>query len=243
MRNRRPLQPNPQTPVLDGSPAVRLRGVDAHNAANLALSDVSFSIDPGTVTAVIGPNGAGKSTMFAVISGRLSPTCGTVTTSGPVADVLQATTIDPQLGLTVDDVVMMGRYETRGLFGRMREPDRRARDEALDRVDMLRLRRRPISELSGGQRQRVLVAQGIAQEAPVLLLDEPATGLDVSSQQQIREIIREEADAGRTVLFSTHQVAEAAQADTVVALARRCVCCAPPDEAFSDPAVTSLFNV
>ena len=223
-------------------PVVQLRGVDAHHDQTLALQEVSLSIEAGTVTAVIGPNGAGKSTMFALISGRLRPSTGTVATAGAVADVLQATTIDPQLRLTVDDVVRMGRYPSRGLLGVMGRSDRYVCDEALDRVGLLELRRRPINELSGGQRQRALVAQGIAQQAPVLLLDEPASGLDVGSQQRILEIIRAEADAGRAVLFSTHHLADATHADTVVALACRCVCCAPPTTALHDPAVTSLFE-
>jgi zinc/manganese transport system ATP-binding protein len=203
---------------------------------------VSLTIDPGTITAVIGPNGAGKSTLFALISGRLRPTTGTVTTSGAVADVLQATAVDPQLRLTVDDVVCMGRYPARGLLKPLRRPDRQACEEALDRVGLLDLRRRPLNSLSGGQRQRALVAQGIVQKAPVLLLDEPAAGLDVPSQQRILEVIGAEADAGRTVLFSTHHLPDATYADTVVALAGRCVCCAPPRTALHDPAVTALFE-
>ena len=176
--------------------AVQLRDVDARRDLTLALQAISLDFDPGTVTAVIGPNGAGKSTLFALISGRLRPSTGTVTTRGAVADVLQATALDPQLRLTVDDVVRMGRYHARGFVRPMRRSDRQACHEALDRVGLLDLRRRPINELSGGQRQRALLAQGIAQEAPVLLLDEPATGLDVPSQQRVRDVIRAEADAG-----------------------------------------------
>lgn len=222
-------------------PAVELRGVNAYRSQTLALSDVSLTIEPGTVTAVIGPNGAGKSTMFALISKRLRPSSGTVVTAGAVADVLQATAIDPQLRLTVEDVVRMGRYPSRGLIAAMRRSDRDACNEALDRMDLLDLRRRPIAELSGGQRQRALVAQGLAQQAPVLLLDEPASGLDVGSQKRILQNIRAEADAGRAVLFSTHHLPDADYADTVVALACTCVCCAPPQTALRDPAVTSLF--
>lgn len=222
--------------------AVRLRGVDAHRDRTLALRDVSMAIAPGTVTAVIGPNGAGKSTMFAIISGRLRPSAGTMSTTGTVADVLQATSIDPQLRLTVHDVVRMGRYRSRGALRAMRPHDHAVCDDALERVGLADLRRRPINELSGGQRQRALVAQGLAQQAPVLLLDEPSTGLDVASQQRILDVIRDEADAGRTVLFSTHHLTDAAHADTVVVLACRCVCCAPPGTALNDPEVTALFE-
>ena len=207
----------------------------------LALDQIDLSIEAGTVTAVIGPNGSGKSTLFALISGRISPTTGTISTSGEVAEVLQGTAIDKDLPLTVDDIVRIGRYPNRGLLKPIRNADRDAIDDALNRVDLMDLRHRPISELSGGQRQRAFIAQGIAQEAPLLILDEPATGLDAPSQRHILDIIRAEADAGRTVMFSTHQLSEAAHADTIIALACSCVCCAPADTAISDPAVTELF--
>ncbi len=226
----------------DAEPAVRFRNVDAHHDRTPALRSVTLTLEQGTVTAVIGPNGAGKSTMFALISGRMRPSAGTVSTGGAVADVMQATAIDPQLRLTVDDVVRMGRYRARGLLSPLQRSDRRAVDEALDRVGLLELRRRPINELSGGQRQRALVAQGLVQESPVLLLDEPSAGLDVASQRRILEVMRAEADAGRSVLFSTHHLADADHADTVVALAGRCVCCAEPSTALADPEVVALFE-
>jgi ABC-type Mn2+/Zn2+ transport system ATPase subunit len=221
---------------------IRLRNVDAHRRQVLALRAVSLSIEPGTVTAVIGPNGAGKSTLFALLSRRLRPSSGTVSVDGAVADVLQATTIDEQLRLTVADVVRMGRYPARGLLGPIGRSDRRIIEQALDRVGLLDQRRRPINELSGGQRQRALVAQGIAQQAPVLLLDEPATGLDVPSQRHILEVIRTEAESGRTVLFSTHHLPDANHADSVIALACTCICCAPPKAALGDPRVAALFE-
>jgi zinc/manganese transport system ATP-binding protein len=223
-------------------PAVQLDRVDAHYDSTQALDAVSLSVERGSLTAVIGPNGSGKSTMFAVISGRLRPSSGHVHTDGPVADVLQATAIDPELRLTVNDVVRMGRYPNRGLLRPMRAIDRDACDNAIERMGLEPLRKRPINELSGGQRQRALVAQGLAQQAPVLLLDEPASGLDAPSQQRILDAMRDEADAGRTVLFSTHQLDDTDHADTVVALACRCVCCAPPSIALTDPDVTTLFG-
>ncbi len=238
LRRRRtePLPPQP------GEATVRLAGVDAVHDRTVALRGVDLSIEAGSITAVIGPNGAGKSTLFSLISGRLRPSAGAVAVRGEVADVLQATGIDEQLRLTVDDVVRMGRYPRTGLLRRMRTEDREACDEAIERVGMTHLRRRPITELSGGERQRALVAQGLAQQADILLLDEPATGLDVASQRRILEVIAEEAASGAAVLFSTHQLADAHIADTVVALACSCVCCAPPAVALDDPKVTALFD-
>ncbi len=221
---------------------IHLDGVTAHRGRQLALRDVSLRIEPGTVTAVVGPNGAGKSTLFGLVSGRLRPTSGTVRVAGPVAEVLQATSVDPQVRLTVHDVVCMGRYPTCGRLRRFRSADRDAVRNALADVDLDDFARRTLDELSGGQRQRALLAQGLAQDAPVLLLDEPATGLDRPSQQRILDVIRAEADKGRTVVFSTHHLVDATSADLVIALACDCVCCAPPDNAFADPTVRALFD-
>ena len=221
---------------------IRFDGVDAHRGKTKALQDVNLTVEAGTVVAVIGPNGAGKSTLFALLSNRLRPTTGEVSVQGSVADVLQATDLDPHLQLTVDDVVRMGRYRSRGLLRPMRRSDRSAVDRAIERVGMTELRRRPINQLSGGQRQRALVAQGLSQDAPILVLDEPSAGLDVPAQEQILDIIRAEADDGRTVLFSTHDLRDARRADVVVALSCTCVCCAPPPVALEDPDVVALFD-
>ena len=108
--------------------------------------------------------------------------------------------------------------------------DRRLVDEALDRLDLLPLAKRHLNELSGGQRQRVFVAQGLVQQAAVLLLDEPLAGLDLASQKAILDVIAEERDRGRTVVTSTHDLGEAASADNLVLLAGRLVAAGPPDE-------------
>lgn len=234
-------RPN-STVRVSSEPTVELRAVDAYRDGTLALTEIDVSFAAGTVTAVIGPNGAGKSTLFGLISARLDHSAGTMAVRGTVAEVMQATGLDPDLRLTVDDTVRMGRYSNLGLLGRLRAEDHRICDEAIDRLDICHLRSKPITDLSGGERQRVLVAQGLAQDADILLLDEPATGLDVTSQQRILDVIREEADRGKTVIFSTHHLSDADIADTVIALACRCVCCAPPASAFEDPNVISLFE-
>ncbi|MDY7103234.1 MAG: metal ABC transporter ATP-binding protein [Actinomycetota bacterium] len=220
---------------------IELENVTAHRGGRVALRDVTLHIRPGTVTALIGPNGAGKSTLFGLISGRLRPSAGTLTLGGAVAEVLQATAVDPHLRLTVHDVVCMGRYPTCGRLRRFRPVDRAAVADAIDDVELADLRRRTLDELSGGQRQRALIGQGIAQDAPILLLDEPAAGLDGASQRRVLDIIRAQADRGRTVVFSTHHLPDAAHADLVIALDCTCVCCASPDEALEDPGVRALF--
>ncbi len=221
---------------------IELDHVSAHRGGRVALRDVSFHIAPGTVTAVIGPNGAGKSTLFGLLSGRFPGSAGTIGLGGAVAEVLQATVVDPQVRLTVRDVVRMGRYPSLGRLRRFRSADHRAVDAAIDHVDLHGLRHRPLAELSGGQRQRALIAQGIAQDASILLLDEPAAGLDGISQRRILGMMRDLADEGRTVVFSTHHLPDANSADLVVALACNCICCAAPDAALRDTSVRALFD-
>lgn len=227
----------PSTPRV----AVSLADVSVKRGRTTALRNVSFDVPTGSLTAVVGPNGAGKSSLFALLSGRVHQSAGDVAVAGPVAEVLQNTAVDEQLSLTVEEVVRLGRYPSLGLLGRMKSADRAAVHDAMAAVDLLELRRRPINRLSGGQRQRALVAQGLAQQAPVLLLDEPTTGLDLPSQELVTTVMRAEVERGATVFFATHNLHEAAMADNVIVLASECICCAPPVDAFADPAVTALF--
>ena len=241
MRGRR-IPTRTTHPPLDPEPAVTLANADVMRGRTAALRDVTFELPPGSLTAVVGPNGAGKSSLFALISGRLRQARGEVRVRGAVAEVLQRTQLDPDLPLTVDDVVRLGRFPSRGPVRPMRRHDRHVVDESLDALELRELRRRPISQLSGGQQQRALVAQGLAQQAPVLLLDEPNAGLDAQSQRLVLDVMRSQADAGNTVMFATHDLTEAARADHVIVLACECVCCAPPITALADPTVTALFG-
>jgi ABC-type Mn2+/Zn2+ transport system ATPase subunit len=148
--------------------------------------------------------------------------------------VLQTTEVQPTLPLTVREAVCMARYAARGPFRRFRPADRAAVREALERMEVADLAGRQIHELSGGQRQRVLVAQGLAQRAELLLLDEPVTGLDVVSRDLIFRAVAGERSAGRTVVLSTHDLADAGRADLVMLLANRLVAFGPPGEALAD---------
>ncbi|MEM8924973.1 MAG: ABC transporter ATP-binding protein [Actinomycetota bacterium] len=224
------------------APSVELRDVVVRRGPRVALRNVTFALQPGTVTAVVGPNGAGKSSLLGVLSGRLSASEGLVRLDGAVAEVLQSTRGNEQLMLTVEDIVRMGRYADRGLFGRLRPSDRAVVERALEATDLVDLRRRSFNELSGGQRQRTLVAQGLARQTPILLLDEPTAGLDVRSQRHLSAIIRAEAAKGTTVIVATHDLDDAGRADNVIVLACDCLCCAPPVTALADPAVTALFE-
>jgi manganese transport system ATP-binding protein len=150
--------------------------------------------------------------------------------------------VDPALPLTVGEAVAMARYPHRGALRRFRAADRRAVERALARMDVADLARRQLHQLSGGQRQRVLVAQGLAQEADLLLLDEPVTGLDVVSRQRIEEVMAEEVAAGRTVLVSTHDLADARRADLVLLLANRVVAFGPPGQVLTDAPLAAAYG-
>ena len=157
--------------------------------------------------------------------------------------MLQTTDVDRTLPVTVREAVTMARYAAaRHVRPRCAPTDRAAVDAALERMDVADLAGRQLHELSGGQRQRVLVAQGLAQEADLLLLDEPVTGLDVVSRELILEAVVAERAAGRTVVMSTHDLDDARRADVVLLLANRVVAFGPPDEVLTDGPLSAAYG-
>ncbi len=209
---------------------------------HVALHCVSLDVPRGVVTAVIGPNGSGKTTLLKALSGLQRPSSGRIEVLGrPVGDrrpdiahVLQATRVNDAVPLTVVEVVRMGRYARLGALGRFRRADHDAVAEAMDRMEVAHLASKHLGELSGGQAQRVFVAQGLAQDADVLLLDEPITGLDATSQDRIDRVLAEETAKGRTVLMTTHDIPAAARCDTVVLLASHLVAVGPPEQVLTE---------
>ena len=181
-----------------------------------ALTDASFAIPRGTITALVGVNGAGKSTLFKAIMGFVPVARGTIRLLGmPVREALrknlvayvpQAEEVDWSFPVLVEDVVMMGRYGHMGLLRRPSAQDRARVDEALARVGLSDLRHRQIGELSGGQKKRVFLARALAQEGRIILLDEPFTGVDVKTEEQIIDLLRALRDEGHVMLVSTHNL-------------------------------------
>jgi len=181
-----------------------------------ALRDASFEIPTGTIAALVGVNGSGKSTLFKAIMGFVRLARGEIRLLGmPVGEALrrnlvayvpQAEEVDWNFPVLVEDVVMMGRYGHMGFLRIARPADHAAVDKALARVGMSDLRKRQIGELSGGQRKRVFLARAIAQDGRVILLDEPFTGVDVQTEEQIVRLLRELRDEGRVMLVSTHNL-------------------------------------
>lgn len=225
--------------------AVDAREISLRYGGRLALASSTFTIPAGAVTAIIGPNGSGKSTILNAIAGLVVPATGSlVVEKGDtrVSYVLQATKVNETLHVTVREVVTMGRYSTTGAYGRLRTADRVAVERAMERMGITGLAERHLHELSGGERQRVFVAQGIAQDHDLLLLDEPLTGLDLISAQAIDDMIHEEQAAGRTVIMSTHELAEARAADWVLLLAGRVVAAGPPADVLTSENLSAAYG-
>jgi ABC-type Mn2+/Zn2+ transport system ATPase subunit len=221
-------------------PVVEATSVAVAYGARVVLRDCDLRLPGGAVTALVGPNGSGKSTLLSAIAGLVPVTAGELRVLGNrpgrngltarVGYVLQSTPANESLPVTVREVVTMGRYARRGLLGRLTAADRRAVDAALDRLHIADLADRHLRELSGGQRQRVLVAQGLAQEAELLLLDEPVTGLDLASREAIMSVTSDVREAGGAVVVATHDLGDAERADHVVLLAGTVVAAGPPRE-------------
>lgn len=215
--------------------------------SRLALDAASFAVPRGVTVALIGPNGSGKSSLLRAVAGLLRPRSGRLDvpaqrTRGELSLVLQGTDVDPGLPMTVREVVGLARYARLGPWRPARAVDRRAVDAALERLGVAELAHRQLHELSGGQRQRVLVAQGLAQQASLLLLDEPVTSLDAASRQEILRAVDEERAAGRTVLVSTHDFDDARRCDLVLLLANRVVAFGPPAEVLVDGRLAEAYG-
>lgn len=223
--------------------AIATSGLRVEFGRNVALERVSVQVPCAASLAIIGPNGSGKSTFLGVLAGTIEPASGTAVVGGSSpALVLQSTDVDKSLPITVQDTVSLGRYATLGLLRRFGRADRTIVREAMERLDISDLASRQLHELSGGQRQRAFVAQGIAQEADVLMLDEPITGLDMSSRQIILDLIDEEAAAGRTVVVTTHNLDEARRCDFVLLLDTEAIAFGTPDEVLTETHLRQAFG-
>lgn len=229
--------------------AVHARGLTLRHGNHVALEAADLDLPEGKLCVVIGPNGSGKSTLLRAMSGLHEPAGGTLQVFGStpesqrrrIAHVLQATVVNEAIPVSVREVVAMGTYGRLGLLGRSAAAGG-AVDRALARLQIDDLADRHLSELSGGQVQRVMVAQGIVQEAELLLLDEPIAGLDLTSMERIDAIIDDELASGRTVVVTTHDLHTALQGDHVVLLATRIVAAGPPAEVLTEDNLAEAYG-
>ncbi len=225
------------------TPTITADNLDVRYGDTLALSCVDLTVPAGSSLAVIGPNGSGKSTLLSALAGITEPAAGSTHVTGPApALVLQSIDIDKSLPITVRDTVSLARYPTLGLFRRFRPVDRDAVDRSLTRMAVDGLAGRQLHALSGGQRQRVLIAQGLAQNTDVLLLDEPVTGLDVVSRSIILGVIDEEVASGRTVVVTTHNLEDAARCHQVLLLDTASVAVGPPRDVLTEQHLRRAFG-
>lgn len=200
---------------------VLMRGAGYAYAGRPAVRNVSLTFTRGVHTVITGTNGSGKSTLLALAAGVLKPHSGSVllTTGRRPAFVIQHTRTSETMPCTVRQAVEMGRWPHRTSLLPLRHQDRLAVQTAMERMGISGLAHRQLIELSGGQRQRALIAQGLAQEADILILDEPTAGLDRTAYDLIRAAVDEELGRGTTVLESTHSPEDIERADRVVTLA------------------------
>lgn len=235
---------------MHGHTAIETRGLGVHYDRTVALEDVSIALPPGALVGVLGPNGSGKSSLLKALVGAV-PFSGEARILGEtgrravraVAYVPQHNSVDLDFPVTVADVVRQGRYARLGLLRRPTRADREAVDDALDRVDLRALAGRQIGALSGGQRQRAFVARALAQDNPVMLLDEPFAGVDATTERRIIEVLRSARDAGKTVVVVHHDLGTAERYfDELVLLRTRLIAAGPPASTFTPDALRATYG-
>lgn len=232
-------------------------GVSVAYGRATVVDGLDFVVPSGVFTALIGPNGSGKSTILRAFGGLLALTAGTIRLDGnPIkklatkemarrVGVLAQGPVAPE-GLTVMDLVRQGRYPHRSLFGRWSQRDDAACAEALSLTSMEGLADRPLDSLSGGQRQRAWIAMTLAQETPVLLLDEPTTFLDLAHQIEVMDLISDlTTNRGKTVVAVLHDLNQAARyADHMVLLkSGKIVAAGSPEQVMRPDTVREVFGV
>jgi manganese/zinc/iron transport system ATP- binding protein len=243
--------PAPLPAPADHEDCLVIRDLTVAYGRRVVLQHVSADIRRGQVIGVIGPNGGGKSTLLKAILGIAPVVAGTVSLFGRpathlrsrMAYVPQREVVDWDFPVTVFDVAMMGRYPRAGWIRRPGKRDRDAVDEVLERVGLADLRRTQIGQLSGGQQQRAFIARALAQESDVLLLDEPMTGIDASTQDVVLEVIEEERRRGKIVLLATHDLVSASCAcDCLCCVNERMVSYGPVDETYTPANLAETYG-
>ena len=191
----------------------------------LAIDQISFELQPGSLTALVGPNGAGKSTLLHLLQGRLSSRSGEVHCNGTIALMPQKSAIDWSFPITVEQMVKLGQAPAQ------RRHQKQSIGQLLELVGMAGLESRRLNQLSGGQQQRVLLARALMQGSDVLLLDEPCSAIDPPTRTHLLQVMRQQADDGQTLLVSSHDWGRALDSyDRVLAIDRRLIVHGTPSE-------------
>jgi len=238
---------------LHAPPTAVVRDIQVRYGSTLALDGASLTVAPGLVHGLIGMNGSGKSTLFKVLMGLVRPDAGDVELfggtsaaarkSGRVAYAPQSEDIDQAFPVSVREIVAMGRYNRLGPRRRLRPEDHAAVDAALERTELTELAGRQIGALSGGQRKRAFIARGLAQEAELLLLDEPFAGVDKRTEATITALLRDLAAEGRAILVSTHDlIAVPALCDEIALINRRIIATGTVEETLRPDLLAEAFG-
>jgi len=228
-----------------------------YHGGPLVVSDLSVEIPVGRITSIIGANGSGKSTLLRGFARLLAPRGGTVLLDGEsihsqrTKEVAKRVGLLPQgpvipEGLIVEDLVARGRYPHQSLFRQWSQADERAVEYALAATQAAEFRERPVDELSGGQRQRAWIALALAQETPILLLDEPTTFLDLAHQLEVLNLLAAlNRDGGRTIVLVLHDVNQAARysGHLIAMRAGRILIEGSPSEVITEQMIPEIFGV
>jgi ABC-type Mn2+/Zn2+ transport system ATPase subunit len=250
LRNTNYLIRHHHPPHDSGTPILRINNLTVRFDGRVALDKISFELQKDEQLAVVGPNGAGKSTLFKVIAGVLKPTQGQVHVFGSepdghicIAYVPQRSQVDWYFPVNVADTIMMGRIGKMGLFRQPKAHDWEVVEQALEVVNMSHLAKRQINQLSGGQQQRMFIARALAQEAELMLMDEPLAGLDIASQEDIFIIMDTLQQQAVTVLVAMHDLKLAAERfNRVMLLNHRILGLGAPDDVFSTEKLASAYG-
>jgi zinc/manganese transport system ATP-binding protein/zinc transport system ATP-binding protein len=231
---------------------VELIDVNARYDATLALQNVSLKIWPGQFMAIVGPNGGGKTTLLRAVLGMLAVTSGKILMRGQkhfgpavenIGYVPQLETIDWNFPITVEEVISMGFFVKNRWFGGIGEKQRRKLREIMERLKLHGLGKRHIRELSGGQQQAVFIARALLGDPKLILLDEPASGLDISSRDDVIHFLHEINHQGVAIVLTAHDLNwVAAHLPWAVCLNRRLIAEGPPNEVFTPEILKQTYS-
>lgn len=233
--------------------ALSCRGLAAGYNGSAVLQNINLDIEHGCLTTIIGPNGSGKSTLLRVLAGLARPLAGEICYNGAsLADMnarqlakcraFVSTWRNGGGALTVAEAVSTGRSMNAGLFGKLGKDDRRSVDQAMQAVGVDRFANRYMGTLSDGEKQKVMIARALAQDTDIMILDEPTAFLDVAARIDTLALLRRLADNGRTVIFSTHDIAPAfARTDRVICVKRPTVLCGTVESLSNDGTLGATF--